>query len=88
MVQAENNNSGLSNFQLDNCSGRDHHSLAHLSKFTLSGAGAPAMLLAAANATVTHNRGRSRSKRDKVHEADYSLCRCRRRNSGLVAEKR
>jgi tetratricopeptide (TPR) repeat protein len=28
------------NFQLDNCSGRNHHSLAHLSKFTLSRAGA------------------------------------------------
>ena len=42
MVQAENIDSGISNFQLDNCSGRDHHSLAHLPKFTLSGAGAPA----------------------------------------------
>jgi hypothetical protein len=42
MVQAENIDSGISNFQLDNCSGRDHHSLAHLSKFTLSGAGTPA----------------------------------------------
>jgi hypothetical protein len=37
MVQAENNDSGISNFQLDNCSGRDHHSLAHHSKFTLTG---------------------------------------------------
>jgi hypothetical protein len=37
MVQAENNNSGISNFQLANCSWCDHHSLAHLSKFTLSG---------------------------------------------------
>jgi hypothetical protein len=35
MVQAENNDSGISNFQLDNCSGRDHRSLDHLSKFTL-----------------------------------------------------
>jgi hypothetical protein len=42
MVQAENNDSGISNFQLDNCSGRDHHSLAHLPKFTLSEAGAHA----------------------------------------------
>jgi hypothetical protein len=38
MVQAENIDSGIPNFQLDNRSGRDHHSLAHLSKFTLSGA--------------------------------------------------
>jgi len=42
MAQAENIDSGISNFQLDNRSGRDHHSLAHLSKFALSGAGAPA----------------------------------------------
>jgi folate-binding Fe-S cluster repair protein YgfZ len=35
MVQAENIDSGISNFQLDNRSGRDHHSLAHLSKFPL-----------------------------------------------------
>jgi hypothetical protein len=42
MVQAENIDSGISNFQLDNCSGRDHNSLGYLSKFTLSGAGAPA----------------------------------------------
>jgi hypothetical protein len=42
MVQAENIDSRISNFQLDNRPGRDHHSLAHLSKFTLSGAGARA----------------------------------------------
>jgi hypothetical protein len=36
MVQGENVDSGISNFQLDDCSGRDHHSLAHLSKFTLT----------------------------------------------------
>jgi hypothetical protein len=42
MVHAENVDSGISNFQLDNRSGRDHHSLAHLSKFELSGVGAPA----------------------------------------------
>jgi hypothetical protein len=35
MVHAENIDSGISNFQLDNCSGRDHHSLAHHSKLTL-----------------------------------------------------
>jgi hypothetical protein len=40
MAQAENIDSGIPNFQLDNRSGRDHRSLAHLSKFTLSGAGA------------------------------------------------
>jgi hypothetical protein len=39
MVHAENNDSGIPNFQLDNRFGRDHHSLAHLSKFTLSAAG-------------------------------------------------
>jgi hypothetical protein len=39
MVQAENIDSGIPNFQLDNRFGRDHHSLAHLSKFTLSEAG-------------------------------------------------
>ena len=37
MVQAENIDSWIPNFQLDSRSGRDHHSLAHLSKFTLSG---------------------------------------------------
>ena len=42
VVQAENIQSGISNFQLDNCSGRDHNSFGCLSKFTLSGAGAPA----------------------------------------------
>jgi hypothetical protein len=31
MVRAENIDSRISNFQLDNRSGRDHHSLAHLS---------------------------------------------------------
>jgi len=30
MVQAENIDSGISNSQLANCSGRDHHSLVHL----------------------------------------------------------
>jgi hypothetical protein len=44
MVQAENIDSGISNFQLDNRSRRDHHSLAHLSKFTLRG---PQRLVAA-----------------------------------------
>lgn len=42
MVHAENIDSGISNFQLDNRSGRDHHSLARLSKYTVSEAGAPA----------------------------------------------
>jgi hypothetical protein len=37
MVQADNIDSGISNSQLDNCSGRDHHSLAHLSKFKVTG---------------------------------------------------
>jgi hypothetical protein len=41
MVHAENIYSGISNFQLDDRSERDYHSLAHLSKFALSGAGAP-----------------------------------------------
>ena len=41
MVRAENIYSGISNFQLDDRSERDYHSLAHLSKFALSGAGAP-----------------------------------------------
>jgi hypothetical protein len=41
MVQAENIDSRCSSFQLDDRSRRDHHSLAHLSKFPLSGAGAP-----------------------------------------------
>jgi hypothetical protein len=36
MVQAENIDSRISNFQLDNRSGRGHHSLARFSKFTLS----------------------------------------------------
>jgi hypothetical protein len=36
MVQAENIDSGIRNFQLDNRFGRDHHCLAHLSKFALT----------------------------------------------------
>jgi len=36
MVQAENIDSRCSSFQLDDCSRRDHHSLAHLSKYPLS----------------------------------------------------
>ena len=35
MVQPENIDSGCSGFQLDDRSRRDHHSLAHLSKFPL-----------------------------------------------------
>jgi hypothetical protein len=41
MVQAENIDSRCSSFQLDDRSRRDHHSLAHLSKLPLSGAGTP-----------------------------------------------
>jgi hypothetical protein len=41
MVQAEIIDSRRSSFQLDDGSRCDHHSLAHLSKFTLSGAGTP-----------------------------------------------
>ena len=37
MVQAENIDSRCSSFQLDDRSRRDHHSLAHRSKFPLSG---------------------------------------------------
>jgi len=36
MVQAENIDSGIPNFQLDNRFGRDYHSLAHLPKFILT----------------------------------------------------
>jgi hypothetical protein len=36
MVQGEDIDSGISNFQLDNRFGRNHHSLAHLSKFTVA----------------------------------------------------
>jgi hypothetical protein len=39
MVQAENIDSRCSSFQLDDRSRCDHHSLAHLSKFPLNGAG-------------------------------------------------
>jgi hypothetical protein len=41
MVQAENIHSRCSSFQLDDRSWRDHHSLAHRSKFPLSGARTP-----------------------------------------------
>ena len=41
MVHAENIDSRCSSFQLDDCSRRDHRSLAHRSKFPLSGAGTP-----------------------------------------------
>ncbi len=41
MVQADNIDSRCSSFQLDDRSRRDHHSLAHRSKFPLSGAGTP-----------------------------------------------
>jgi hypothetical protein len=39
VVHAENIDSRCSSFQLDDCSRRDHRSLAHRSKFPLSGAG-------------------------------------------------
>jgi hypothetical protein len=55
MVQAENINSRCSSFQLADRSRRDHHSLAHSSKFPLSGTG-----------TVNPNENRVRETTDPI----------------------
>jgi len=59
MVHAENIDSRYSSFQLDDCSRRDHRSLAHRSKFPLSGAGTPPPRL------IPRERWQSRQETDQ-----------------------